>query len=584
MFSQSPIEKKEDPLIKAATWGTLDMVSDLLKKKAAVDSQDENGITALIAAAARGHQEIVSTLLTNKATIDQQDKYGKSALIWAALSGQSEIISTLLANKATIDFKDKEGRTALIWAADYGNSKTLRMLLEKKAAINHQANDGQTALINAVYHDRWKNVQELLKHGANCELQDDDGNTALSVAKMYQYEHLVTMIENPQQFHKSQVNISEQPATLTEEKTQIKRIKVVSLDFDGCIFHREYISEYMKLRATPDEKITEDPLFYTNKAIFAKIKSDFSENRFDDMILMDGSNRQSKRIDEMHSSINETESCFTALMKLETYLQKEITKNCHVDKFLTSDLCENKLSGENFENRIKNNIGYEFSSYFFDYSKLIILYAQMHKVASENPNVRIDFDFYDDTTTILSDLKKFFNLNPDLIPHNLQLNLHKYAGRKVESIATIKGTGEIDNNYRDNIKKMLWCANQNKDVGDVLKYLLDRSYMTHGEFNKAGKWLGEENIQKIKALLIGQIEDDFFLTNTTTGISIFKQIRNVEKPVKQIVNDTPIEPVKTDTIASSKEFLLFKPEKTSTDSQKIESQQPHEQITSKMEM
>ncbi len=36
------------------------------------------------------------------------------------------------------------------------------------------------------------------------------------------------------------------------------------------------------------------------------------------------------------------------------------------------------------------------SDWLFDETKATIIYAQMHKIANENPNEEIVFDFYDD--------------------------------------------------------------------------------------------------------------------------------------------------------------------------------------------
>jgi hypothetical protein len=100
----------------------------------------------------------------------------------------------------------------------------------------------------------------------------------------------------------------------------------------------------------------------------------------------------------------------------------------------------------------------------------------MHKVASENPDSEIVFDFYDDTKEILANLQDFFEKNPDLMPKKLILRLHFYNGGKIQDQTPIHGTGEIDNNYQNNIKFMLECADikfsgsytEHADVSQVL--------------------------------------------------------------------------------------------------------------------
>lgn len=100
-----------------------------------------------------------------------------------------------------------------------------------------------------------------------------------------------------------------------------------------------------------------------------------------------------------------------------------------------------------------------------DESKLILLYAQMHKIASENPDAIIHFHFLDDLeeknskSSILPNLRDFFRKHSGLISGNVVLHLHHYeCNHYKKEIAVIEGQGDIDYNYRENTQKMVDAA------------------------------------------------------------------------------------------------------------------------------
>ncbi len=255
-----------------------------------------------------------------------------------------------------------------------------------------------------------------------------------------------------------------------------RRINVRSLDFDGCIFNLNYLN---------DDK-NANRLIKHNEAFIASECKAIDDNRFNDVIFMVGSNRQSSYIDFMNSIRKKSESCFPALNTLCKEFNTRIkNKICRVDNFLMSDLYGNKPSGSNFKNSIDDN-EYKNSGlhcdWIFDDSKLSLLYAQMHKVASENRDAEIVFDFYDDRDDILNGLKNFLSKNSDLIPRNVTLRLHKYEGGPITNIATLSGTGEIDDTYRNTIKLMAQTlgANINKDLYNQELHFLN-SFANHPE-------------------------------------------------------------------------------------------------------
>lgn len=216
-------------------------------------------------------------------------------------------------------------------------------------------------------------------------------------------------------------------------------LRVISLDFDGCLFHSGYIQQYAE-KGTLDVIATNQPFLDSLKA---------QNSNYTQTIVMVGSNRQSKEIDVLNSY--NKGSCFPQIKKISDYLSASL------DKFLLADVYGQLPSGTSF-NKAQDDIeGVEqHASWVFDESKATLLYAQMHKLAHEHLDEHITFDFYDDREDILDGLHSFFN--PALIPQNITLRLHQYAGDKAPLSAekySILGEGICDKNYRQTVKDMM---------------------------------------------------------------------------------------------------------------------------------
>ena len=215
------------------------------------------------------------------------------------------------------------------------------------------------------------------------------------------------------------------------------KIRVLSFDFDGCLFHRRYIH---------DEDISKDVILH-NKSFFNSIKK---ENiSFGPVIVLIGSARQSKHTDDSNHGAHPLlrGSCFPAIHKISDHLEATL------DRFLLADVYADLPSGAAY-NRATTETpkkGLVHPQWRFDATKITILYAQMHKIASEHPYSEITFDFYDDKTEILEHLHACFSSDPTLIPANIHLRLHMYNGLKPIPHAKIQGAGLIDTSYRKTI-------------------------------------------------------------------------------------------------------------------------------------
>lgn len=222
--------------------------------------------------------------------------------------------------------------------------------------------------------------------------------------------------------------------------------RVLSFDFDGCLFNINYISA--------DNK---DVIKY-NLEFLEKLKA---ENLgFDQIITTIGSNRQSKTLDETNrygfgpQGLCDKGSCFPAIQVVNDYL------GAIFDPLLLADIFADLSDGESYRRACSPDYQGVHSETYFDESKLTLLYAQIQKAAMEDPTAEIIYDFYDDRGDILYGLNRCFTKYPELIPKNVTIRLNQYNGKNEEGLISkvlfdIKGTGFIDTNYRQTVKDMI---------------------------------------------------------------------------------------------------------------------------------
>lgn len=231
-------------------------------------------------------------------------------------------------------------------------------------------------------------------------------------------------------------------------------IRVLSFDFDGCLFNKAYIDAHDK-----------DIIKY-NREMLELIKA--SNSLFTKNMIFVGSNRQSYTIDQYNASLSSRGSCYPAIQKLSDFLNEGSAIPTVLDKFLLADVFGDKIEGEiswkqrrtladgtSFERATNPHYLGPHPEYLNDANKLIIIYAQMHKIASEHPDELIQFDFYDDQENILRALESFFETYTIFIPDGMTLRLHQYdASQPSRNIAEIAGTGRRDEAFRETIKMM----------------------------------------------------------------------------------------------------------------------------------
>jgi hypothetical protein len=226
-------------------------------------------------------------------------------------------------------------------------------------------------------------------------------------------------------------------------------IRAISLDFDGCIFNKKYIED-TQFSVEEKYKIVVE----YNQDFLDKIKVD--NKHYAKNIILVGSNRQCY-VDDKHN-FRSAGSCFPAIKEISKYI------GATLDYFLLADIffktveskSDKPLDLQEDFNPTKDQIPY------FDETKGMLIYAQIHKIANENPEETIVLHFYDDRNYddengrigILHALLKFYTVNTQLIPKNVTLHLHHYAGKNVYDMGQITGTGSIDKNFKETVERV----------------------------------------------------------------------------------------------------------------------------------
>lgn len=276
-------------------------------------------------------------------------------------------------------------------------------------------------------------------------------------------------------------------------------VRVLSFDFDGCLFNQAYI-----------ESSDKDVLFH-NRAFLDAIKCDnvlYSKN-----IVFVGSNRQSFALDLLnyYAQYRYKGSCYPALRKIADDLDAEL------DSFLVADIFGNLEAGVSFSLGVKADPNDNHADCKFDMTKVSILYAQMHKIAYENPKEPIAFEFFDDKGEILGSLEHFYNKYPELMPENVCLRLNHYAGKNLSKRVEIPGTGFIDSNYRQTVKDMVQIASRAVGIADE-------------------DVMGNINVMRFVTPLLLNNRKPFVHLNMTFAVNA---LINNEEEEKDVLNTTP---------------------------------------------
>jgi ankyrin repeat protein len=166
--------------MEAAQNGNKTEVCEILnQEKYIINQRDDLGYTALNWASYKGHIEVVSELLERKADIDIPNRWKDNPLTWSACQGHTQIVDKLLEKKANVNFIGNDKRTPLICAVSGKHTHIVDKLLEQKADVNLSDNRDRTPLICAAYYRSTEIVHKLLEKKAKIDSKDYNNSTVL---------------------------------------------------------------------------------------------------------------------------------------------------------------------------------------------------------------------------------------------------------------------------------------------------------------------------------------------------------------------------------------------------------------------
>ncbi|MDO4557740.1 MAG: ankyrin repeat domain-containing protein, partial [Planctomycetia bacterium] len=180
------------PLLLAAQEGHTEVVRLLLDAGAVPDIPANGRVTPLHQAAALGHEEIATLLLERQASSAPTMEGGWTPLHLAVQEGHDSLVALLLRSGAAPQSETVDGVTPLHLAAACGHVEILRRLL-RCADPDYQTRRYGTSLHQAVFHDQPECVSVLLEAGATRTLRTDDGRTVYDLAHS---ERVLRRMEN----------------------------------------------------------------------------------------------------------------------------------------------------------------------------------------------------------------------------------------------------------------------------------------------------------------------------------------------------------------------------------------------------
>jgi ankyrin repeat protein len=148
-----------------------------------INSQSEQGYTAIHYAAYRGNIDVINKLIDNGAIVEICNKRGLNVLHMAAQGNQPSSL-VYFKEKYSLDIHsvDDMGSTPLHWACYTGSENSVLFLLCWNPKLNAQDREGLTPLHLAVMSERTKIIKKLLQKGANPDLTDLKGRTPYDLA------------------------------------------------------------------------------------------------------------------------------------------------------------------------------------------------------------------------------------------------------------------------------------------------------------------------------------------------------------------------------------------------------------------
>ncbi|CAF1117906.1 unnamed protein product [Rotaria sp. Silwood1] len=145
--------------------------------------QDKDGQTPLSHACAQGLTDVVAELVRHHAYVNTVDRNGDPVLFFAVKGGKEDCVAILLENHADINAIGADNKTAIWWAVERGRLDVVKYLLQFNPDVEVAGGeDDDTPLLLATKRKRVAIVYELIKYGARLSSTDRYGDNSLHIA------------------------------------------------------------------------------------------------------------------------------------------------------------------------------------------------------------------------------------------------------------------------------------------------------------------------------------------------------------------------------------------------------------------
>ena len=175
-----------DPLLWAASAGSLFAIKVLISQGARVTSEDKDGLTSLHCAASRGHSQcLISLIKEYKADPNVIDCNGCTALFYAVTLGHVDSVDLLLRAGAHPNKQDRKGRTASHCGAAKGMLESLKLMKKFKADLWIPNVRGDLPLHESIQSSKKDVVSWLLSLKPNhINVPNNDGRCIIHIAAL----------------------------------------------------------------------------------------------------------------------------------------------------------------------------------------------------------------------------------------------------------------------------------------------------------------------------------------------------------------------------------------------------------------
>jgi len=168
------------PIHAAAAQCSPDVVTELLRRRAAIDTRDAWKNTPLLLAVRAGRIDNADVLLKHGAAVDAPDQSGQTPLIEAIAHNDAPMVQALLLGGADANGHNLQGRSVLTLAAGGTNPETVRILLAHGSVLNTPGHGTDLPLREVLRKGRLDDAEALLRIGANVNATTAGGDALLA--------------------------------------------------------------------------------------------------------------------------------------------------------------------------------------------------------------------------------------------------------------------------------------------------------------------------------------------------------------------------------------------------------------------